>query len=408
MNSSELSSSSPTSSRAIEANNHSYRNISDGSSSCSNNRTTSRDLEKLSSEIRKYPGDQRSLPTSSDLNHHLPLPQSFRKSGKKAKTELKEPENEDLELSLGLSLGGKFGVNKSHMGLMRSSSIAGTFPLNKEDVTVAPPPSVTPTLPRTSSLPVETEEDSKKRKEHQLRRLVAKRRRSEKQRSAKENLEGGREDAKLNLNVRGRSEKEQEQFTASGNKLDSSMATSSGSNQLVGGDGGGGGVGLKKRSFFSSLQGLLAQQGSQGSGESQVYNSSGASEPDIKSVQGSSEASPSSILPQQERGTHEATCYGSKNPDPSSKQPEVAENKTKELGASALDDMPSVFTIGDPPNGRKVEGILYRYGKGEEVRIMCICHGSFFSAVEFVKHAGGRDLEHPHRHIVVNPSSSSF
>ncbi|XP_010550299.1 PREDICTED: ninja-family protein AFP1-like, partial [Tarenaya hassleriana] len=70
-------------------------------------------------------------------------------------------------------------------------------------------------------------------------------------------------------------------------------------------------------------------------------------------------------------------------------------------------EMPCVFTKGEGPNGRRVDGILYRYGKGSEVRIMCVCHGTFLSPAEFVKHAGGGDVDHPLRHIVVNTASSS-
>jgi hypothetical protein len=91
-----------------------------------------------------------------------------------------------------------------------------------------------------------------------------------------------------------------------------------------------------------------------------------------------------------------------------SKKPDHAENRGKEIGMNAMEDMPCVFTKGDGPNGRRIEGILYRYGKGEQVRIMCVCHGSFHSPAEFVKHAGGGDVAHPLKHIVVNPSSTSF
>lgn len=76
--------------------------------------------------------------------------------------------------------------------------------------------------------------------------------------------------------------------------------------------------------------------------------------------------------------------------------------------STGLVDMPCVFTKGDGPNGRRVDGILYKYGKGEEVRIMCICHGSFLTPAEFVKHGGGGDVDRPLRHIVVNTSSSTF
>ncbi|RRT79263.1 hypothetical protein B296_00005190 [Ensete ventricosum] len=70
--------------------------------------------------------------------------------------------------------------------------------------------------------------------------------------------------------------------------------------------------------------------------------------------------------------------------------------------------MPCVSTIGDGPNGRRIEGLLYKYGKGEEVKIVCVCHGSFFSPVEFVKHAGVDDVAHPLRRIVVNTLPSNF
>ncbi|KAB5538445.1 hypothetical protein DKX38_015978 [Salix brachista] len=78
-----------------------------------------------------------------------------------------------------------------------------------------------------------------------------------------------------------------------------------------------------------------------------------------------------------------------------------AENGGREIGTNAMEDMPCVFTKGDGPNGRRVDGILYKYGKGEEVRIMCVCHGSFLSPAEFVTHAGGSDVDHPLRHIVI-------
>lgn len=81
---------------------------------------------------------------------------------------------------------------------------------------------------------------------------------------------------------------------------------------------------------------------------------------------------------------------------------------TSKSHRSGVEDMPCVFAKGDGPNGRKVDGILYRYGKGEEVRIMCICHGEFHTPAEFVKHAGGSDVTHPLRHIVVNPCSTSM
>ncbi|KAI0527237.1 hypothetical protein KFK09_002836 [Dendrobium nobile] len=73
-----------------------------------------------------------------------------------------------------------------------------------------------------------------------------------------------------------------------------------------------------------------------------------------------------------------------------------------------MDEMPCVSVKGDGPNGRKIDGFLYKYRKGEEVRIVCVCHGSFLTPAEFVKHAGGGNVTHPLKHIVVNPSASVY
>lgn len=95
---------------------------------------------------------------------------------------------------------------------------------------------------------------------------------------------------------------------------------------------------------------------------------------------------------------------GAERDDPSKSSDAAASRGKNEL--NSLEDMPSVFTKGDGPNGRRIEGILYKYGKGEDVRIMCVCHGTFHSPAGFVKHAGGTDINHPLKHIVVNPNSS--
>ncbi|XP_027337829.1 ninja-family protein AFP3 [Abrus precatorius] len=71
---------------------------------------------------------------------------------------------------------------------------------------------------------------------------------------------------------------------------------------------------------------------------------------------------------------------------------------------SSLPQMPYVSTKGNGPNGKTVNGFLYRYTKSE-VSIVCVCHGSTFSPAEFVQHAGGTDISHPLRHITVIPSA---
>ncbi|KAK6921898.1 putative nuclear localization signal [Dillenia turbinata] len=331
---------------------------------------------------------------------------------------------EEIELNLGLSLGGRFGVDKNKK-LLRSSSIAGTIPIIRDDDAVTPmKPASYPTLTRTASLPTETEEEWRKRKELQtLRRMEAKRRRSEKQRNLKN-------EETEHLSFRGggvKAEREQQQQCCGGAVKPVPNWVAAARQALLGssvidlvGRGKGRVLGRSGSGAFQSY--LPPSAPSQGSAESQGGSSSGMSELDNKPIQGCGNTGEarSPVLTQalQERSNQDASgssgtkaketlCKLSKTEVESpSKRPETSKNRGKEVGASAMEDMPCVFTIGDGPNGRRIDGILYKYGKGEEVRIMCICCGNFHSPAEFVKHAGGGDVEHPLRHIVVNPSSS--
>lgn len=135
-------------------------------------------MEKLSLEPNRNPRDllQRFLATNQT--------RLIRMSSTEEEELLEE---EEIELNLGLSLGGRFGVDKTDKKklLVRSASIAGILPVVRDDGDVAAPaPANFPAgLMRTSSLPAETEEEWRKRKDLQsLRRMEAKRRRSEKQR----------------------------------------------------------------------------------------------------------------------------------------------------------------------------------------------------------------------------------
>ncbi|KAK7411332.1 hypothetical protein VNO78_02765 [Psophocarpus tetragonolobus] len=65
-----------------------------------------------------------------------------------------------------------------------------------------------------------------------------------------------------------------------------------------------------------------------------------------------------------------------------------------------LRQMPSVATKGDGPNGKRIEGFLYKYRSGQ-VCIVCVCHGNFLTPAEFVMHAGGREVANPMKHITV-------
>ncbi|KAI3720177.1 hypothetical protein L6452_21090 [Arctium lappa] len=312
-------------------------------------------------------------------------------------TSTRDPKGSDpgdeVELNLGLSLGGRFGVDKSNNSkLMRSSSIAAILPAVKDDDDVlgvnerkTGPGGSYSGLIRTSSLPVETEEEWRKRKELQsLRRLAAKRRRSEKQRNL--------------------TKVEREEYVAAMGRVGSSVGPSLGSGNWDFGDGeglfGGGGGATSDGSG-----GGFAQPSLPGSVESQA---SSMSEFESRHFRGSSTEGETSVQSGQEGSKHDDSRSKAVNPAVRALRPKTEnppDNKGKEMRSNMV-DMPCVFTQGDSPSGRRIEGILYKYGKGEEVKIMCVCHGSFLSPAEFVKHAGGTDVLHPLKHIVVNPNSS--
>ncbi|XVF03185.1 hypothetical protein REPUB_Repub04eG0239500 [Reevesia pubescens] len=363
--------------------------------------SSSKEMINLSLQIEKYPRD---------------LLQRFMSSETQASTRSEdEEEEEEVELNLGLSLGGRFGVDKDAKKLSRSSSIAGSIPIFREDDANTPPPVAYPTLIRTSSLPTETEEEWKKRKELQtLRRMEAKRRRSEKQRSSREKME-------VNLlEEEKQAEKADNIGVGPPFGLQSWAAAARqvvlGGSEEVGVKGKGGGGGGGRAAAFS--QGSL-QPCSQGSMESQGGSSSCLSEMENKALQGVSSCgearSSGSTQSLQDQGNQEAMgSLGTKTSE-TCRNPRLevetlcktVEHRGKEKG-NLMEDMPCVFTKGEGPNGKRIEGILYKYGKGEEVRIMCVCHGNFLSPAEFVKHAGGGDVDHPLRHIVINPSSASL
>lgn len=332
-------------------------------------------------------------------------------------------ESEEIELNLGLSLGGRFGVepreSSSVNKLVRSTSIAGLTTSFREDDFSATPThgsgsgsgSVFP-LMRTSSLPMESEEEWRKRKELQtLRRMEAKRKRSEKQQKNINNNSSSRL-------VRDRSSLER---NSDDYKLPPSFgmpptwaaATSSSG---------------KGDAVFAAAGQVSLPPSSLGSGGSHGSSSSAVSDLDSRVVEGESNCnearSPRSVQsmpvpelePNEQRpnmapiaptpmDTRTSMSIKVEVESPIKKQI-VAENGIRESGMKVMEEMPCVSTKGDGPNGRRIEGFLYQYKKGEEVRIVCVCHGKFLTPAEFVKHAGGGDVTHPLRHIVVSPSPS--
>lgn len=237
------------------------------------NEARSRAMKSLSLELDKYPRDllQRFTCSSAQQSEHA----------------TPREDSEDIELNLGLSLGGRFGVDKSAKKLIRSSSIAGTIPVVRDDDFLNPQPISYPTLMRTSSLPTETEEEWRKRKELQtLRRMEAKRRRSQKQRSSKAEKD---EEKKENEGPAGLTLKDR-QLSAAANRFSSMVAPPFGmptgaaaARQAVLG----GVVEPVAKGSFLGLQGY-GRSSSLGSAESQGGRSLGISELETKFLQGTS------------------------------------------------------------------------------------------------------------------------
>ncbi|KAK6133905.1 hypothetical protein DH2020_032366 [Rehmannia glutinosa] len=242
------------------------------------------------------------------------LLQRFMGTANEYGAEKEDEEEEEIELNLGLSLGGRFGVDKNTKKLVRSSSIASCLPIVRDDSDVGPQAPVAYTgLVRTSSLPVETEEEWRKRKELQtLRRMEAKRRRSEKQRNLKSEKEGSgsgslslEEKKEIEVNLRERLDREKSlsavKRTNSSVGSQIGLSTWAAANQAIVRSGIDLAMAKGKGSYVGSSGG-----GMQGSIESKGGSSSSVSDLESKPLQGSSgELSPASIQSLQEAGNQD-------------------------------------------------------------------------------------------------------
>ncbi|KAL0408746.1 UNVERIFIED_CONTAM: Ninja-family protein AFP2 [Sesamum radiatum] len=236
------------------------------------------------------------------------LLQRFMVGGSQHEKAAKE-DDEGIELNLGLSLGGRFGVEKSSMNLVRSSSVASCLPLVGDDNdVVAPSTAAYAGLVRTSSLPVETEEEWRKRKKLQtLRRMEAKRRRSEKQRNLKGDKEVGGSVSRGKLSL--------EEFSYKG-----------------------------KGSYVGKGLGAM---------ESKRESSLLASDLESKTLEGSS------VESLQEGSNHDISSSGYNTRENTSRatgdgEPiQASPQEGREIPTNSMDDMPCVFTVGDGPNGRR-------------------------------------------------------
>ncbi|THU46774.1 hypothetical protein C4D60_Mb09t08430 [Musa balbisiana] len=300
----------------------------------------------------------------------------------------------EIELSLGLSLGGRFGVEPKEKRLVRSSSIS-TLPVER-DLAMVPP------LARTCSLQAEAQEEHRKRKELQsLKRLEAKRRRSEKL-SSKSRIADRKGDIFDEETARSRNRVAPHGLPAwiAGAGRAAAQPTEA------------------PRRFGLVSQGSIGSQGSSCSSVSDVE-----SQPKQGSRNSPRVGSPTTAMlsPQQGSykavsdhttaaavGKHVAGFTGEEGQSRKATEGALDDRVREKAGRNMVERMPCVSARGDGPNGRRIEGFLYKYRKGEEVKIVCVCHGSFFTPAEFVKHAGGGEVAHPLRHIVVDTLPSAF
>ncbi|URD92967.1 ninja-family protein [Musa troglodytarum] len=347
-----------------------------------------RERELPSSVIDRFPRDLlRRLDGNSCHDEQLEVP--GRESG-------------EVELNLGLSLGGCFGTDSKANKLVRSLSIAAFSSPQREHEF----PVMTTALLRTNSLPAETEEERRKRKELQsLKRFEAKRKRLEKRNCIKPDASRSDEDADGRKSL------------MTPNMINGRLKPLKGE---------------EFRGVFGAAtpSELLAwAAGSKSTAASPPVDVTGCLPP---TPHGSVRASGSSYgvfefkrkTPAQDDTKNASSDHSEsiRNATSSTSTLEARkpitvvgeEDSLKNFatyganrGRNMVGEMPCVSTRGDGPDGRKIEGFLHKYRKGEEVRIMCVCHGTFLTPAEFVKHAGGGDVSHPLRHIIVNPSPSA-
>ncbi|PWZ05590.1 Ninja-family protein 6 [Zea mays] len=259
---------------------------------------------------------------------------------------------DDDELSLGLSLGGRFGTDAKRPRLARSSSIASVCSVSS--LHADPSPAAPLPLLRTTSLPTETEEERWRRREMQSRRRLEARRKRVERRNSMGSVAPA--DA------------------VSGRRSNASQGSNSAS---------------------------TTEQGIGGS----MFNQSA----DAKSPSTSDNRNQNDMLPPTKAAEKPL------NGTATEQQPRLRTlgslttrtGSTSDIRKLMMEDMPMVSSKVEGPNARRIDGFLYRYKKGEDVRIVCVCHGSFLTPAEFVKHAGGGDVPNPLRHIVVNPAPFS-
>ncbi|CAN6290225.1 unnamed protein product [Urochloa humidicola] len=334
---------------------------------------------------------------------------------------------EEVELSLGLSLGGRFGVDRQGERLARSSSMAAVMTAPVQ-AAAAPP------LGRTSSLPVDTEASETGR----MQRLdgwgssretggpagepAASLRASLSPSSGSSDGEAHRLQDNLirstslpaGIDAAGTEEWRKRKAAQSLKRLELKKKRVERRNSLT--------CNTSKEAGVQIVEEVKADTDEMHQATSTSHDSLSAvrRQPNstFKGTATANERSPSSAGPP--GGEAEVASCAMVASTPSSLAGRAASlgsrgNQQSTSGTAAararsmgdvertmMQEMPSVFTKG-LPNGNRLEGFLYKYRKGEQVRIVCICHGSFHTPAGFVEHAGGSNVANPLRHIVITP-----
>ncbi|TKV97444.1 hypothetical protein SEVIR_9G494800v4 [Setaria viridis] len=332
--------------------------------------------------------------------------------------------SEEVELSLGLSLGGRFGVDRKGEKLARSSSMAA----------VMTAPVEAPALGRTSSLPVETEASEVGRKQGldgwgssretggPAEEPAARLRPSLSPSSGSSDGEGQRLQDTLvrstslpaSIDAAGTEEWRKRKAAQSLKRLELKRKRVERRNSLTCNtlkEAGGQIVEEVMRAPNDKLHQAIStshdslsagrrkpNSASKGTATAEAHSPSSVGPPagEVASCATVASLPPSSLAGR-------AAALGSRGYQQSTSGTYAARARSMgDVERTMMQEMPSVFTKG-LPNGNRLEGFLYKYRKGEQVRIVCICHGTFHTPAGFVEHAGGGNVSNPLRHIVVTP-----
>ncbi|CAL4929795.1 unnamed protein product [Urochloa decumbens] len=337
-----------------------------------------------------------------------------------------QPGREEVELSLGLSLGGRFGVDRQGERLPRSSSMAAVM-------TAPVQAAAQPALGRTSSLPVDTEASEVGRRQGldgwgssretggPAGEPAASLRASLSPSSGSSDGEAHRLQDTLvrstslpaGIDAAGTEEWRKRKAAQSLKRLELKKKRVERRNSLTCNTSKEAGVQIIEEvkvdtdkmhqatsTSHDSLSAVRRQPNSAFKATANEHSPSSAGPP---AGEAASRAMAASTPSSSSSLAGRAASLGSRgNQQPTSATAAARARSMGDVERTMMQEMPSVFTKG-LPNGNRLEGFLYKYRKGEQVRIVCICHGSFHTPAGFVEHAGGGNVDNPLRHIVVTP-----